>query len=61
MIKLSCLFICFFISVQNVEKPAPPTKRKKMDEMPSLREEIDAMPKDENPSVPDVSSYLHRI
>lgn len=59
--RISCLFICFFISVQNVEKPAPPTKRKKMDEMPSLREEIDAMPKDENPSVPDVSSYLHRI
>ncbi|XP_078335682.1 regulation of nuclear pre-mRNA domain-containing protein 1B-like isoform X1 [Crassostrea virginica] len=47
--------------VQNVEKPAPPTKRKKMDEMPSLREEIDAMPKDENPSVPDAEELVKRL
>lgn len=41
--------------MQNAEKSAPPTKRKKMDEMPSLREEIEAMPKDETQVVPDVS------
>lgn len=30
-----------------------------MDEMPSLREEIEAMPKDENPVVPDVGFFFH--
>lgn len=43
--------------MQNAEKSAPPTKRKKMDEMPSLREEIEAMPKDETQVVPDVSQF----
>lgn len=45
--------------MQNAEKSAPPTKRKKMDEMPSLREEIEAMPKDETQVVPDVSQFTN--
>lgn len=53
------LNISYFISVQNAEKSAPPTKRKKMDEMPSLREEIEAMPKDETQVVPDVSQFTN--
>lgn len=53
------LKISKFISVQNAEKSAPPTKRKKMDEMPSLREEIEAMPKDETQVVPDVSQFTN--
>lgn len=45
--------------MQNAEKSAPPAKRKKMDEMPSLREEIEAMPKDETQVVPDVSQFTN--
>lgn len=47
--------------VQNAEKSAPPTKRKKMDEMPSLREEIEAMPKDETQVVPDAEELVKRL
>ncbi|XP_048778100.1 regulation of nuclear pre-mRNA domain-containing protein 1B-like isoform X2 [Ostrea edulis] len=47
--------------VQNNEKTTPPAKRKKMDEMPSLREEIEAMPKDENPVVPDAEELVKRL
>lgn len=47
--------------VQNAEKSAPPTKRKKMDEMPSLREEIEAMPKDEAQVVPDAEELVKRL
>ncbi|XP_061197441.1 regulation of nuclear pre-mRNA domain-containing protein 1B-like isoform X2 [Saccostrea echinata] len=47
--------------VQNTEKTTPPAKRKKMDEMPSLREEIEAMPKDENPVVPDAEELVKRL
>ncbi|XP_062570515.1 regulation of nuclear pre-mRNA domain-containing protein 1B-like isoform X2 [Saccostrea cucullata] len=47
--------------VQNTEKATPPAKRKKMDEMPSLREEIEAMPKDENPVVPDAEELVKRL